>query len=103
MSRLCMASVYVYATDAPHFDSSVNGFSADKRSCVLFVSMPLLPMMRLPSPGGGLPQGCERFSQNSPSGYRLPSVNTKPFLLLMRANATLVFQSPSRLRMPRLN
>ena len=43
MSRFCSASVNVYETVVPQRDSSVNGFSADSSTCVLFVSMPLSP------------------------------------------------------------
>src|SRR5690348_9610947 len=88
---------------APQRDSWVYGFSAYSSTWVLRVSMPLLPMIRLPKPGMPLPHGCPPFIQNAPFGKRLPSVNTKPSLLTTRATVALVFQSPSLLRMPRLN
>ena len=66
MSRFCLASVYVYAKVTPHFDSSVYGFSADSSSCVLFVSMPLSPMMSAPRPGSAQHQGCERLAGSHP-------------------------------------
>src|SRR5689334_8221339 len=104
MSRLWSASVNVYENVAPQRDPSVNGFSADRSTWVLFVSMPVLPTSSAPaSPGGELPQGCERFCQKSPLVYRLPSVNTKPSLLSTRTTDALVSHSPMRLRMPRLN
>ncbi len=68
MLRFCFALVNVYDSVVPHFDSSVKGFSADSNTCVLRVSMPLSPMSKVPAPGSGLPQGCERFCQKSPFG-----------------------------------
>src|SRR5688572_4338063 len=104
ISRLWLALVKVYAKVAPQREPSSKGFSAESSTCVLFVSMPLTPTSSAPaSPGGELPQGCERFCQKLPSGRRLPSRNAKPSLLMIRDTDALVSHSPTRLRMPMLN